>query len=148
MPNTFEELVKKTDKLKSGYNGMVHSVLVQLEPYFIELNKKQMLEGYDANGDNLPMYRNPMYKDYKDSIGCKSLPYMDFKDTGAFYRSLAANTDDDGTEIFATDIKAPKLEALAGDADNLYGVQQKNLETLKQKAIELMANEIKEYIGL
>jgi len=143
-----EKTHKDTQGLLKSYDSLIQSIMEELEPDMIELNKSQLLQGKNAVGGQMPEYaNNPRYLRLKRRVGSKSLPNMDYKLTGKFHESFKAKTDKIGTEIFATDFKKKFLEKrVAGE--ELYGVTDENIDKLVDKAADLLEQKIRKALRI
>lgn len=99
----------------------------------VNLNREQLNKGQKADGSKLPYYRPSTYaRKIKD--GQQASP-MNLKDTGDFWQSIGA-TSDNGKQYFAaTDYKAPFLQkrynALGLNSESILKFKPYLIDTLK-----------------
>jgi hypothetical protein len=100
---------------------------------YLQHQKDQLFAGFDSTGKRLKPYAQPWYATKKASMN--PLPGYgnpDFYLTGAFYRSFRADIDNEGLVVYATDEKAPDLEA-----------RDPNIFTLFEDALGAYINDVK-----
>lgn len=87
-----------------------------------EKNREQLEEGFDSNRENLLPYRSKVYAGMKNQMNPKpGYGNPDLKLTGAFYRGIRAEVNDDGeVHTYSTDSKDGKLVMKYGT--DIYGL--------------------------
>lgn len=90
-------------------------------PAISQLNREQLEEGFDSNGERLRKYRNPIYARKKAAMNPKpGLGNPDLKLTGRFYRGIRADVEDGQIHVYSTDSKDPDLVEKYGS--DIYGL--------------------------
>lgn len=105
----------------------VRNALFNTSSDYIGLVKNQMLHGLNSNGVPIGEYANEEYAFEKHNMNpLPGLGIMDFKYTGAFYKGLLMKIRSKDFSVFSIDSKAPKLEIIAGNAQELYYLTPSN----------------------
>ena len=103
----FLRAVQKQDQRNEALQAMADT-----RDQYLKHQKDQLFAGFDSQGKRLKHYAQPAYAKIKNEMN--PLPGYgnpDFYLTGAFYRSFRADIDNEGLRVYATDEKAPDLEA-------------------------------------
>jgi hypothetical protein len=129
-----ETLLKK---LRSISEAKQTSELLKMiredEPWVVDLNRVQLLEGKDSNDSYLKKYRSKSYAKYKETLN--PLGVTDLKLTGKFHNSFVLKARSFPITITATDKKKNDLVKKYGKA--IFGLNQESrsllVERLKSK---------------
>jgi hypothetical protein len=112
------------------------------EKEIVEIQKDQLLSGYRGDGKRTKKYLSKSYMRLKSSS--KSLPYADYKLTGAFQNEIFLQDKEEVVYIGSMDEKSAKLE---GKEDNkLFGITPENQgiisNLISKELIERTGNEL------
>ena len=123
---------------------LLPAVLSGAEDLMADLNVEQMMQGLDAKGEPLYFYRSPIYAELKQRMNsAPDFGVADFRDTGAFHRTLTASVDGDRVVFNATDPKTPDL---LEKSENMFGLttmsKLKLKETYLQDAVILAIKDV------
>lgn len=111
-------------------NKIAMNTLEQKQRDVVSLNVEQMMDGYDKNGRVIGEYKNESYRRKKNRMNPRpGFGFADLKLTGKYHESLKLEIESDKKyKIFATDTKAPKIEAMFGKS--MYGLDNKSKSIL------------------
>lgn len=113
------------------------SIINKHKAQLIDLNQAQMLQGRNANGEQLGTYRSKSYADFKNRLNpAPGLGVWDLHLTGALYSEMFVDADSFPVTIDSKDDKADKFR----DASP-FGLEPKS----KIEYVEEITPEIKEY---
>lgn len=96
-------------------------------PELADLNTLNLSKGFLSNGERTDTYASPAYEQLKKSMGSKSVPYMDWKLTGAFYEGWYTEIKGDKIVFGSNDEKQMDIQRRAGD--KIFGVTTEDLES-------------------
>ena len=112
-----------------------------------KINKENLQEGKDSDGDNMPRYRNPDYANFKVTINPKNRGFWDLRLSGEYYRGIQAKIYP--TIVFFTQkFNNEKIDwlhdrigtsGLGITKDQMEEVKKKNIPKIK-KHLDLIIN--------
>lgn len=119
METTFADMAQRLKALDISQVAEVATDITS--PAISQLNREQLEEGFDSNGERLNKYRNPIYARKKAAMNPKpGLGNPDLKLTGSFYRGIRADVEDGQIHVYSTDSKDPELVEKYGS--DIYGL--------------------------
>lgn len=114
---------------KINVEKSVRNALSKTSENYIDLVKDQLLHGLASNGQYIGEYANEAYAFEKHNMNpLPGLGKMDFKFTGAFYKGILMKIRSKDYSVFSIDSKAPKLERIAGNAEQIYYLMPSNMK--------------------
>lgn len=123
---------------------LVSESILENESQILDLNRRQMFAGNDANEDPITPEYTPFTKFLKDEKG-QPFDRVTLNDTGAFYQSMFLQPFGNEFEVQATDSKTPDLREKYGI--DILGIADSDLddaaEIIKDTLIESYANELR-----
>jgi len=95
------------------------------EKPLVQINRRQMQVGKNAEGQAIGAYRSASYAKFKKQMGSKA-PYrvVDLLLTGNFQKEMILETDDRDYQILSTDDKTDDLVSKYGE--NIFGIAPEN----------------------
>lgn len=135
-----------TEQIISPINvyRLVNDAILRHENQILDLNRRQMFAGNDANDNAITPEYTPFTKFLKDEKG-QPFDRVTLNDTGAFYQSMFLQPFDNGFEFEATDSKTDDLKEKYGE--NIFGIAESDLddaaEIIKETLIDTYANELR-----
>lgn len=114
---------------------------------FVELNKEQMFEGKNKQGDPIGMYQSKQYSAYKNALNPKpGYGVPDLKLTGAFYRGIKMDVSGVRFTVVSTDSKSSALENKYGD---IFGLSTPFKSEFIDRSLQPeFIKEVKQSLGL
>lgn len=123
---------------------LVNNSILEHESQILDLNRRQMFAGNDANGNAITPEYTPFTVSIKQEKG-QPFDRVTLNDTGAFYQSMFLQPFDNGFEFEATDEKTAELKEKYGE--NILGIAESDLddaaEIIKETLIESYADELR-----
>lgn len=113
---------------------------------FEYINRKNLMEGKDSFGNDMPRYKNPEYANFKTSINPKNRGFWDLRVTGEYHRFLKVRFFP-SVVFFFNDLnndKAIWLKQMLGNRhigiteEQMFQVQLDNKPFLKKKLLEMI----------
>lgn len=123
---------------------LVSNAILKNEGQILDLNRRQMFAGNDAEDNAITPEYTPFTKFLKEE---KNQPFdrVTLNDTGAFYQSMFLQPFGDEYEVQATDSKTPDLKEKYGES--ILGIADSDLddaaEIIKETLIDTYADELR-----
>ena len=134
---------------KVNINEIVKSSLINTTPALLRAQKKQMMAGKTAKGENIkPELRSQEYAKQKKAKYQES-PFgiPNLRDTGEFQQNIYLEVDSDSYKLDSTDIKSDKLKAKYGE--EIFGLSENFIAEYTEKDLQPEFNrQITEITGL
>jgi len=117
------------------------------EKPLVDINRKQMQVGKNAEGQIIGAYRSTSYAKFKKQMGSKA-PYraVDLLLTGNFQKDMILETDDKDYQILSTDEKTDDLVSKYGDV--IFGIAPENKSEAQNLNTKKLAELLKQATGL
>lgn len=130
----FTTIKNQIAKLKAAtpaaQEKMILSIIKINEEALLNVNRAQLLSGYDADGNRLKRYRNRKYAALKRQMNPRGV--TDLRLTGSLYAKMFIVTDKFPILFGSKDSKSFELQAKYG---NIFGIQDDNKEMVAQKIL-------------
>jgi len=98
----------KPSSLESAGKGFALTYLTKRVDFLEELNKGQLRQGVDTQGDLIQMGYSEMHADARSERGLQT-DFVDLKFSGDFHKSITADPTLNFVEFDATDSKYPEI---------------------------------------
>jgi len=122
---TFSDFNNKFQLFVSDLNKNMELAVQANEKPLVQINRRQMQVGKNAEGQAIGAYRSASYAKFKKQMGSKA-PYrvVDLLLTGNFQKEMILETDDRDYQILSTDDKTDDLVSKYGE--NIFGIAPEN----------------------
>lgn len=95
-------------------------------PTMVDLNVDQMMQGLNAEGQEIGEYRSPSYAEFKQYMNSRPAPFVpDLRLTGSFHSRMFAKRSGDEITFSSTDWKT---DALVDKYGAIFGLTEENRE--------------------
>lgn len=134
---------------KVNVNEIVKRSLINTTPALLRAQKKQMMAGKTAKGENItPELRSQEYaKQKKAKFQESPFGIPNLRDTGEFQQNIYLEVDSDSYTLDSTDEKSSKLKAKYGE--EIFGLSENSMENYVEKDLKPEFNrQITEITGL
>ena len=121
----FSDFNNKFQLFVSDLNKNMELAVQANEKPLVQINRRQMQVGKNAEGQAIGAYRSASYAKFKKQMGSKA-PYrvVDLLLTGNFQKEMILETDDRDYQILSTDDKTDDLVSKYGE--NIFGIAPEN----------------------
>lgn len=98
---------------------------------FLNMNREQMTEGYDSNGQRIGVYKVDSYERMKREMFPQSGGWVNLKLTGAFQAGMRLTVSTTKWRVTSEDGKAKKLTAKYGTA--MFGLAPQQMQQYREQ---------------
>lgn len=139
----FSNFNSKFQLFVSNLNKNMEIAVQANEKPLVDINREQMQQGINAEGQTIGAYRSTAYAKFKKSMGSRA-PYRvpDLLLTGAFQKDMILVTEDTDYYITSTDDKTGEL--VDKYSDKIFGISKNN----QSKAQEINTKKLAEMLKL
>ena len=124
-----QDLIRQLKAEAPHQSEAILDIVAENETLLVDMNTGQLMEGLDAESEQLKKYSNEHYAMFKASLNPKHV--TDLKLSGAFHRSFVAITDKWPVLFSATNSKTDDLTKKYGE--EIFGLTEKNKAILSQE---------------
>jgi len=142
----FSDFNNKFQLFVSDLNKNMELAVQANEKPLVQINRRQMQVGKNAEGQAIGAYRSASYAKFKKQMGSKA-PYrvVDLLLTGNFQKEMILETDDRDYQILSTDDKTDDLVSKYGE--NIFGIAPENKTEAQALNTKKLAELLKKAIG-
>ena len=138
---TIAEARRRAAKAVEAFPDIRREVAEEMGPDIVEANRRQLMEGKDADGREISPGYSPFTVRMKNAKG-QPADRVTLFDTGAFQEGMFSEVEGDELVIDSRDGKSASLKKKYGD--RIFGIGKEQGESLKRMSVHRIIVKIKE----